>query len=338
MAKYNVAAVGHALTDVVGQVDEAFIKANGLTKGAMTLVDEATSQKLYDAMKKSARNIIRVSGGSAGNTVTGVASLGGTAAFMGRVNDDELGHSFKDDLTKIGVPFIGSFDDKDPSSGCCLSFVTDDADRTMQTYLGAAANVSPKDVDADVIRESSVLYLEGYLWDAPKAKAAFLKAADIAHEADRMVSITLSDPFCVDRHRESFLDLIKNHIDILFANEHEICSLYQVASFDEALQLARADCNIAALTRSAKGSVVASGDEVHVIDAAAPDALIDTTGAGDLYAAGFLYGLTHGLHLADCGTVASLAAAEVISHTGARPQKNLRQYVAEKGVKLGSAA
>jgi sugar/nucleoside kinase (ribokinase family) len=266
---------------------------------------------------------IEVSGGSAANTIVGVASFGGRAHYVGKVRDDQLGEVFSHDLRAVGVGYSTPAARSGPSTGRCLIVVTPDAQRTLTTYLGASSQLGPADVDRDLIARAAILYLEGYLFDRPEAQRAFRVAAEMAHAAGRTVALTLSDPFCVDRHRDAFLELVEHHVDILFANEAEIRALYRVADFDAALQQVRRHCAVAALTRSERGSVVVAGDEVHVIDAHPIKPVVDTTGAGDLYAAGFMVGLSRGLDLARCGRLGSLAAAEVISHVGARPQTPL---------------
>lgn len=320
--RYDVLAIGNALVDVIVHADDALLQVHGMAKGAMTLIDEERAHALYGLMPPA----VEISGGSAGNTIAGVASLGGRAAYIGKVSDDQLGEVFRHDIRAAGVTYDVAPAAVGSSTGRCLIFVTPDAQRTMNTYLGASSTLGPGDVDEALVALARITYLEGYLWDPPPAKEAFLKAARIAHEAGRKVALTLSDAFCVDRYRESFLDLVEHHVDVLFANEAEILSLYQVSSFDDALQRVRGHCEIAALTRSAKGSVIAGGDEVHVIDAA-PARVIDTTGAGDAYAAGFLFGLTSGRDLAACGRIGAIAAAEVISHVGARPETRLADLV-----------
>jgi sugar/nucleoside kinase (ribokinase family) len=262
--------------------------------------------------------------------MAGIASLGGKGAFFGKVKSDQLGKVFAHDIRAIGVSFETKAATHGPSTARCLIFVTPDAQRTMNTYLGACVNLGPEDVDEAVVKNARVTYLEGYLWDPPHAKEAFVKAAKVAHAAGRKVSLSLSDAFCVDRHRASFRDLVAGHVDILFANENEIKSLYEVESFDAALQAVRGSCEIACLTRSEKGSLIVAGEEVHVIDAERVGAVVDTTGAGDLYASGFLYGWTHGYGLARAGRIASIAAAEAISHVGARPQTSLKALVKQK--------
>jgi sugar/nucleoside kinase (ribokinase family) len=322
-ASLDVVGIGNAIVDVIARHDDTFLSERQLAKGAMTLIDEAAAETLYAAMAPA----VESSGGSAANTVAGLASLGGAGAFIGKVRDDQLGTVFGHDIRAAGVKFETPPANKGPSTARCLVIVTPDAQRTMQTYLGACVGLGPGDVDDELIRAAQVTYLEGYLWDPPRAKKAFLKAAEIAHGAGRRVALSLSDPFCVVRHRAEFRDLVSNHVDILFANEAEILSLFEVGAFDEALQLVRGRVDVACLTRSEKGSVIVAGKDVHVIDAAKVPRVVDTTGAGDLYAAGFLYGLTRNLGLVKAGRIASLAAAEAISHVGARPQTSLKDLV-----------
>ncbi len=318
--EYDVTAIGNAIVDVISQADDAFLKKHRLHKGSMTLIDAATAERIYGLMGPG----VETSGGSAANTVAGIAGLGGRAAFVGKVAADQLGDVFRHDIQAAGVAFeTPAHESAAVSTGRCLILVTQDGHRTMQTFLGAAADVGPGDVDGKLIVDSKVVYLEGYLWDQPVAREAFLKAARLAAAAGRKVAFTLSDPFCVDRHREAFVDFIENHVDILFANEDEIKSLYRVDDFDAALQLVAGQCEVAALTRSEKGSVIACGDEVHVIDAVAVARVVDTTGAGDAYAAGFLYAYTQGNGLRACGRLGGLMAAEVISHFGARAEADL---------------
>ncbi|MFQ5773370.1 MAG: adenosine kinase [Kiloniellaceae bacterium] len=322
----DVVGIGNAIVDVLAQADEAFLAAQGLAKGAMTLIDAGRAEELYALMGPA----VEVSGGSAANTVAGLASLGGRGAFIGKVRNDQLGGIFRHDVRAAGLTFETPAATEGPPTARCLILVTADAQRTMGTYLGASVDLGPGDLDADLIERAKVTYLEGYLWDAPAAKEAFVQAARRAHEAGRKVALSLSDPFCVERHRESFRDLVNDHIDLLFANEAEIRSLYEVEAFDAALQKARGHCEVAVLTRSARGSVILSGEEVHVIDAEPVERVVDTTGAGDLYAAGFLYGYTQGKPLYECGRIASIAAAEVVSHFGARPETPLARLVAER--------
>lgn len=318
-SRFDVATIGNAIVDIITKSDDKFLQDQELIKGAMTLIDADRASSLYRKMGPA----IEASGGSAANTAAGVASLGGRAAFIGKVAEDQFGGVFRHDIRAAGVAYDTPQATEGPPTARSLIFVTPDAQRTMQTYLGACLNLTPSDVDPDTIKGSKVVYLEGYLWDPPRAKEAFLQAARIAHGADRKVALTLSDSFCVERHRASFRDLVEHHIDILIANEAEICSLWQVDSFDAALQATRGKCEVAALTRSEKGAVIFADGEVHVVDAARVEKVVDTTGAGDLFAAGFLYGYTAGYNLFDAGRIGAIAAAEVISHIGPRPQTRL---------------
>ncbi|HET8530538.1 MAG TPA: adenosine kinase [Methylomirabilota bacterium] len=317
----DVVGIGNALVDVLSHADEDEVTRQGLVKGTMHLVDEARARTLYEAMGPG----VEMSGGSAANTVVGVASFGGRAHYVGKVRDDQLGEVFGHDLRATGVGYDTPRATSGPPTGRCLILVTPDAQRTMSTFLGASVRLGPADVNPRLIARGKILYLEGYLFDPPEAQEAFRAAAAIAHEAGRKVALTLSDPFCVERHRAAFLDLVEHHVDILFANELEICALYQVRDFDAALPHVRGHCELAALTRSAKGSVLVNGDRMHVVRAHPVEAVVDTTGAGDLYASGVLYGLAQGLDLPTCGRLGSLAAAEVIAHVGARPMVPLAQ-------------
>lgn len=324
--RYDVAGIGNAIVDVLAHAQDAHLAALGLSKGVMTLIDAAAADRIYEAMAPG----VECSGGSAANTMAGVAALGGRAAYVGKVRDDQLGQVFRHDIRAAGVAFDTPPATAGSPTARCLILVTPDAQRTMQTYLGACVELGSDDIDPGVVAAAQVTYLEGYLWDQPKAKEAFLKAARIAHEAGRKVSLSLSDPFCVDRHRESFLELIQDHVDVLFANEAEIMSLYRAERFDDALRQVRGHCEVAALTRSEKGSVVVTGDEVTVIAAEKVSQLVDTTGAGDLYAAGYLFGLTRGADPALCARLGGICAAEVIAHFGARPEEPLNKLVAGK--------
>lgn len=315
----DVAGIGNAIVDVIATVDDAFLAANAVEKGAMTLIDAGRAETLYARMPPA----VEISGGSAGNTMAGVASLGGRAAFIGKVRNDQLGAVYRHDITAAGVGFATPAAQDGPPTARSMILVTPDAQRSMNTYLGACVELTPADVDPETIRGAAVTYMEGYLWDPPAAKEAFLKAAAIAHGAGRRVSLTLSDSFCVDRHRDSFRTLVDDHVDVLFGNEHEVMALYQVTSIDAALEAVAGRAAIAVVTRSAAGSIVLAEGRRIAIPAAPVDQVVDTTGAGDLYAAGFLYGLTRGLDLADCARIGSIAAAEVISHVGARPQISL---------------
>ena len=327
----HVAGIGNAIVDVLVHADDLLLHKLGLTKGVMTLIDAAQAETIYAQLPPG----IECSGGSAANTIVGIAALGGRAAYMGKVRDDQLGRVFCHDIRSAGVAFDTRPAAAGPSTARCFVLVTPDAQRTMLTYLGACVDFGPDDVDGAVVARAAVTYLEGYLYDPPQAKAAFVQAAAIAHEAGRLVSLSLSDPFCVDRHRAAFLDLVAGHVDILFANEAELCSLYQTASFDDAVRQVRGHCRVAAVTRGALGSVVAAGEDIHVIGADAVEAVTDTTGAGDLYAAGFLFGFTQGRDLATCAMLGGIAAGEIISHFGARPERSLKDLA---HAKLGGAA
>jgi len=317
----DVVGIGNAIVDVLSRTEDAFVAQHDLVKGSMTLIDLPRAEAIYGALGQS----VEVSGGSAANTVAGVADLGGRCGFIGRVRNDQLGGIFRHDVRANGTIFDTPPAEAGPPTGRCMVMVTPDSQRTMATYLGAAVDFGPADLDLALIQSAKVLYLEGYLWDAEPAKRAFLEAAEGAHAAGRKVALTLSDSFCVERHRAGFLDLVERHVDLLFANEAEIAALYQVSDFDAALQQVRGHCEVAALTRSEKGSVVLSGEEVHIVDAITVGPLVDTTGAGDLYAAGFLFGYTEGYSLYDCGRLGSLCAAEVIAHLGPRPQRSLKE-------------
>ncbi len=320
-ANVDVVALGHPLVDVLTHETDDVVARSGVERGAMTMVDAARSDEIYAQLGPAQET----SGGSAANTAVGVASFGGTAAFIGRIADDAFGKVFAHDLRAAGVGFdVAPATDGSPT-GRCLVIVAADAERTMCTYLGAGAEIDVEDVDADRIAGAAVTYLEGYLWDGPEAKDAIRRAATLAQAAGRRVAFTLSDPFCVERHRDEFRALVASSIDVLFANEDEITMLYQVDAFDDAARLVAEDCEIAVLTRGAKGSVMVSGSKRHEIAAVPIERLVDTTGAGDWYAAGFLYGLTHGHDLETCGNLGALGAAEVISHLGARPEAPLAE-------------
>jgi sugar/nucleoside kinase (ribokinase family) len=324
----DVVGIGNAIVDVLSQADESFIQQEKLAKGTMALIDEARATALYGKMGSG----MEASGGSAANTIAGVASLGGKAAYIGKVANDELGQVFAHDLRAIGVKYDTTPLKGGPATARCLILVTPDAQRTMNTFLGASVEFQPGDIDRDLIASAQVTYLEGYLFDRPSAKEAFRQAAAIAHQAGRKVSLTLSDPFCVDRHRADFRDLIRGHVDILFANEAEICSLYETQDFEKAAAAVSGEAEIAVLTRSEKGAeVVAAKDRVKV--PAAPVAkVVDTTGAGDLFASGFLYGFTRGKDMAHCAKLGALCAAEIISHFGARPEAKLAELAAKAGL------
>ena len=318
--KYDVLGFGNAIVDVIAPVDDDFIIRAELRKGTMQLVDEAQAQALYDAM--GATTI--VSGGSAANTTAGIASFGGKAAFVGKVCDDEAGRAFAHDIKAAGVHFSTPPASGGPATARCLILVTPDGQRTMNTYLGACQNLTIDDVDAGEVAASQILYLEGYLWDPPAAKKAFVEAAGMAHAAGRQVALTLSDVFCVDRHQQEFRRLICDGVvDILFANESELHALYQTADFDTAVAALREDNLLAAITRSEKGAIVVKGAQTVSVPAAPIEKLVDTTGAGDLFAAGFLTALTRGQSLEHCARLGALAASEIIQHYGARPEVGL---------------
>ena len=319
----DVLGIGNAIVDVLSHAEDSFLDSHGLTKGAMALIDPDQVKMLYDAMGSG----VEISGGSAANTIAGLASFGGRGAFIGKVRDDQLGEVFAHDIRALGVRFDTRPTSDGASTARCLILVTPDAQRTLNTFLGACVELRPEDIDADLVEASAVTYLEGYLWDPPRAKNAFRKAVEIAHNAGRKVALTLSDSFCVDRYRDEFCALVAGGADIVFANATELLSLYGVDTFDEGLRAIRENCEVAVLTRSEKGSVIVDHEEVHVIDATPVEHVVDTTGAGDLFAAGFLYGYTRGDGLAECGRLGSLAAAEIISHFGARPDVALSTLV-----------
>jgi sugar/nucleoside kinase (ribokinase family) len=327
-AAIDVVGIGNAIVDVIAHAEEPFLAGEGLAKGAMTLVDAERAEALYRKMGPA----IESSGGSAGNTMAGIAALGGAGGYIGKVRDDLLGQVFRHDITAIGVRFETPAATAGGGTARCLIMVTPDGQRTMATYLGACVELGPEDIDERLIGAAQVTYLEGYLFDPPRAQQAFRSAAAAAHRAGRQVALSLSDPFCVGRHRADFRELVAGEVDILFANEAEICSLYETDSFDAAAAAVRGHVAIAALTRSEKGSLVIGRGEAHAVPAAPVEQVVDTTGAGDLYAAGFLYGLTRGLTLPTCGAIGSLCAAEIISHVGARPETALSGLVKAAGL------
>jgi sugar/nucleoside kinase (ribokinase family) len=330
-ATTDVVAIGNAIVDIIGRCDDAYLVKHGCAKGGMALVDEAKIQALYAGMGPG----VEMSGGSAANTTVGVASFGGKAGFIGKIADDEFGKIFAHDIKAAGVGFSNKAVAKSAGgfgTSRSLILVTEDGERTMNTLLGISTEFTEADISAPVIEAAKIVYLEGYLFDRPGAKAAFRRAAQIAAKAGRQVALTLSDAFCVDRHRAEFLPFIKDSVDILFANESEILSLYETKDFDEAARRVKSDTKLAALTRSAKGSVIISHGEAISVPAEAIPKVVDTTGAGDLYAAGFLYGLTQGKDLATAARLGSLAAAEVISHVGARPGTKLGALATAKGL------
>ncbi len=324
--KYGVTAIGNAIVDILAPATDAFIDAQaakGMQRNGMTLIDAARAAELYSLMGPATE----MSGGSAGNTMAAYASFGGKGAYIGKVADDKLGQVFRSDMQAIGVDFsTAPLKNSDPTAQCMI-LVTPDAHRTMNTFLGACVQLSPADVDEDVIANSSITYLEGYLFDKPDAKDAFYAAADFVAKHGRKLALTLSDSFCVNRYREEFFNLIKNHVDILFANEAEIKSLFEVDTLEEAVAAIAPLCELTAITMSEKGSLIVSGTQTIKVNAIPPAQLVDTTGAGDAYAAGFMFGLTEGKPLSECGMLASLAAAEVISHMGPRPQASLKDML-----------
>jgi sugar/nucleoside kinase (ribokinase family) len=326
--RFDILGIGNAIVDVLTNAGEDFLADRKLDKGSMRIIDSEEAETLYADMGSG----VEASGGSAGNTIAGVSSLGSRGAFIGKVHQDQLGETFAHDIRALGVHFETTMATSGPPTARCLILVTPDAQRTMNTYLGACVTLTERDVDEEIVRASAITYLEGYLWDPPEAKEAFRKAMSLAHDSNRQVALTLSDAFCVDRYREEFCNLVTDEADILFANEAEIISLYKAASFDEALQQVKASGTLAALTRGERGSVVVSGNDVHEIACDPVEKVVDTTGAGDQFAAGFLHGLTQGRDLASCGRLGSLAAAEIISHYGARPETSLAELVRAKGL------
>ena len=326
--RYDVIGIGNAIVDIIGRCDDPYLTGHGLAKGSMRLVNAAEVEKIYSTMGPATE----ISGGSAANTIAGIASFGGRAAFIGTVANDDFGKVFSHDIRSIGVAFNApAVADGAPTSRC-LILVTPDGERTMNTFLGVSTSLGETQLDLEMIRAASILYLEGYLFDEPQAKAAFRTALKAAKDAGRKTALTLSDGFCVDRHREEFLQLIRSGIDILFANEAEIKSLYQTDSFEVAAENARKDAKLAVLTRSGKGSEIHCGDKTISIPAYPVEKVVDTTGAGDLYAAGFLFGYARGLDLEIAGKLASLAASEIISHIGARPSVSLAEFAKQHGL------
>ncbi len=322
-ARFDVVGIGNALVDVIAPADDSFLSEFELVKGAMTLIETERAVELYSALPRA----VEMSGGSAANTVVGVASLGGRAAYIGKVNGDDLGDVFGHDMRAVGVTFHRRPGDHGTPTGRCVIVVTPDAERTMNTYLGVSSMLGVDDLDDGVIADSSVLYMEGYLFDRDDAKAAFRHAAEVAHANDRMVSLTLSDSFCVDRHRSDFRALVQDSVDLLFGNHDELLALYELDSFDAAVAALRDECEFAAITVGSDGCVIVTPDELVRVPAVPVDRVIDTTGAGDLFAAGFLHGWTRGHDLETCGHFGAVAAAEVITHVGPRPLVELRNLI-----------
>lgn len=330
LGRLDVCAIGNAIVDVLARCDDDFLASESIAKGAMTLIDEARAEALFAHMGDSTV----VSGGSAANTAVGVASLGGNAAFIGRVRDDQLGKLFRHDMTANRVDFTTDPATAGPTTARSYILVTPDAQRSMNTYLGAASEFSPEDLQTDVLRDASITYLEGYLFDKSPAQAAFRMAATVVQQAGRKLSLSLSDTFCVERHRASFRSLVEDSVDVLFSNQNELMALYQTRDIDTAIAYAAQSCGITVTTMSEKGAVLTmNGEKIHV-PAEAGTKVIDTTGAGDQFAAGVLYGLARNLPLATCGRLGAIAAAEVISHIGPRPQVKLHDLVHKKAVKL----
>ena len=325
----DVLTLGNAIVDVIAQTDEAFLIAKGIHKGAMQLIDEARAEELYEAMGPATI----VGGGAGASTAVGAAALGVTAGFIGKVKADETGRLFSHDLGAVGVHYDVKPAEDGPATARSFILVTPDGERSMNTYLGACQNLTPNDVDPETVRASRIVYLEGYLWDPPAAKEAFRKAVGIAHAAGNQVALTLSDAFCVDRYRDEFLGLMRDgSLDILFANIHELQSLYGTASADAALAALREEPVLGVITRSAEGALVVTRGETRAVPASPAERVVDSTGAGDLFAAGFMAGLARDLELTDCARLGGLAAAEVIGHIGARPQTSLLDLARQEGL------
>lgn len=323
-ARYDVLAIGNAIVDVIAHASDDFLAQEGMAKGGMALIDEDSAERIYAAMGPG----MEISGGSGGNTIAGVAAFGGSGAFIGKVRDDALGDIYRHDLRTIGVAFDTPATTAGAATARCLVLVTPDAERTMNTFLGACTGLDEGDIDEALVASAGIIYLEGYLFDQPPAKAAFRKAASLAHAAGRKVALTMSDSFCVHRHKDAFLELVESHIDILFANEDEIRALYGVDDTIEAAKIAAQHVDLVTVTRGSAGALLIDANGLVEVPASQVSAVIDTTGAGDLYAAGVLYGLTRELPLAECGRLGCAAAGEAISHFGARPQADLKAFLA----------
>ena len=319
----DVVGIGNAMVDVLAQTDETFLLTHNLVKGSMILVDAEHAASIYESMGTS----LEISGGSVGNTMAGIASLGGTGSYIGKVRNDQLGRVFHDEMESIGITFSTNLALDGSPTARCMVIVTPDGQRSMATYLGACVELNADDINADIIRSHRITYLEGYLWDSPHAKEAMMKAARLANDNGRQVALSLSDSFCVDRHRESFRDLIMNQVDILFANEEEIISLYQTENVYGAIDICRKDCRLLIVTRGSYGSLISVEDVVYQVDPVPIERIVDTTGAGDMYAAGFLFGMTHGYDIMSSGRIGAIAAGEIISHMGARPEADLQELM-----------
>jgi len=320
-----VVGIGNALVDVIASAEEVFLLEQGLVKGSMTLIETERAVELYAALDGA----VEMSGGSAANTMCGVASFGGRAGYIGKVNGDDLGDVFGHDMRAVGVTFHRPPGKHTTPTGRCVVVVTPDAERTMNTYLGVSSFLGVDDLDESAIADSSVVYMEGYLYDRPAAKEAFRQAAHIAHENDGLVSLTLSDSFCVDRHRSDFRALVQDRVDLLFGNHDELLALYELDSFDASVAALRDECEFAVITTGASGCIIVTPDELIEVPAVHVEKVIDTTGAGDLFASGFLYGLVSGRDLAECGRIGAVAAAEVISHVGPRPLVQLNSLLGD---------
>ncbi len=321
----DVVGIGNAIVDILLQVDDSFLEENSLSKGNMTLINEKQAEELYSSLGPG----IESSGGSAANTIAGIAMLGSRTSFIGRVRNDQLGEIFTHDISSTGALFNTPVAKDGPSTARCLIFVTPDAQRTMCTYLGASVNLAPKDLDLSIIKKAKVVYLEGYLWDNSEAKKAFISAAKISKENGSKIALSLSDSFCVDRHRKSFLELISNYVDILFANKSEIISLYQNQNLEDILKNLTSICDIAAITYGEEGSEIIHGSKRIKIKPYKLNKLVDTTGAGDLYAGGFLHGYTKGEDLVTCGKIGSICAGQVVTQFGSRIQTSLKEVIKE---------
>jgi len=328
-ARFDALGIGSAIVDILARTDDAFLAANGMVKGTMALTTAEQSKKIYGLMTSA----VEISGGSVGNTLAGVASLGGRGCFIGKVGADKLGETYAKEIRAVGVEFHGG--ENRPTklpTATCMILVTPDGQRTMNTFLGACTELGPADIDEKIVADSSILYIEGYQWDTPQAKEAIRKACQASKGAKRKVALSLSDPFVVDRHRADLLALIRDDVDILFGNEDEIFSLYQAADMEGAIARIREARVLACMTRSAKGVIVFDGQTTLAVEAAPVAKVVDTTGAGDLFAAGFLFGYTHGRDLTNCAKIGAIAAGEVISHMGARPEVSLRDLLVKNGL------
>ncbi len=327
--RFDVIALGNAIMDVIASVDDQFLTENDIAKARMNLIDQERCDFLYNVLPADK---VETSGGSAGNTIAGLLSFGAKAAFMGKVADDEIGQAYVNDMENIGATFSGSPLKTGVATARSMIAVTPDGERSMNTFLGASTEFTAEDVDSDLISNSEWLYLEGYLFDKPAAKSAFIRASEIAKKSGRKVAVTLSDVFCVERHREAFRDLVKNYVDLVFANEEELLALYEVQQFDVAADLLKKETEFAAITRSAKGSVIIENETRMNIPTKPVEKVVDATGAGDAYAGGFFFGLSQGLNLDTCARLGHLAAGEVISHYGPRPEADLKDMAIKAGL------